>query len=197
MNDARPPLEGLRVLELARILAGPWAGQILADLGATVVKVEAPEGDDTRRWGPPFIDRPRADGTVERVAAYFHAANRGKTSVVCDFNDAADLDRLVTALAARAGDHRDTVMAGRTHLQHALPVTFGFKCAAWLSPLLTAREREVLVMIAEGKTNKEIATALNLSIYTVESYRGSLMEKLNLHNTGDIVRFALRNGLIT
>jgi DNA-binding NarL/FixJ family response regulator len=63
--------------------------------------------------------------------------------------------------------------------------------------LLTAREREVLVMIAEGKTNKEIATALNLSVYTVESYRGSLMEKLNLHNTGDIVRFALRNGLIT
>lgn len=53
----------------------------------------------------------------------------------------ADLDRLVAALAARAGDHRDTVMAGRTHLQHALPVTFGFKCAAWLSPLLTARER--------------------------------------------------------
>lgn len=63
--------------------------------------------------------------------------------------------------------------------------------------LLTAREREVLVMIAEGKTNKEIATALKLSVYTVESYRGSLMEKLNLHNTGDIVRFALRNGLIT
>lgn len=63
--------------------------------------------------------------------------------------------------------------------------------------LLTAREREVLVMIAEGRTNKEIATALNLSVYTVESYRGSLMEKLNLHNTGDIVRFALRNGLIT
>ena len=63
--------------------------------------------------------------------------------------------------------------------------------------LLTAREREVLVMIAEGKTNKEIASAIQLSVYTVESYRGSLMEKLNLHNTGDIVRFALRNGLIT
>ncbi|MCS7042919.1 MAG: response regulator transcription factor [Bryobacteraceae bacterium] len=62
--------------------------------------------------------------------------------------------------------------------------------------LLTAREREVLVMIAEGKTNKEIANALGLSVYTVESYRGSLMEKLNLHNTGDIVRFAIRNGLI-
>jgi len=63
--------------------------------------------------------------------------------------------------------------------------------------LLTSREREVMVMIAEGKTNKEIASALNLSVYTVESYRGSLMEKLNLHNTGDVVRFALRNGLIT
>lgn len=74
------PLAGLRVVELARILAGPWAGQILADLGAEVVKVEAPEGDDTRRWGPPFIER---DG--ERTAAYFHATNRGKRSVVADF----------------------------------------------------------------------------------------------------------------
>ena len=50
------PLQGVRVIELARILAGPWAGQTLADLGAEVIKVEAPEGDDTRRWGPPFID---------------------------------------------------------------------------------------------------------------------------------------------
>jgi len=50
------PLEGVRVIELARILAGPWAGQTLADLGADVIKVEAPEGDDTRRWGPPFIE---------------------------------------------------------------------------------------------------------------------------------------------
>jgi DNA-binding NarL/FixJ family response regulator len=63
--------------------------------------------------------------------------------------------------------------------------------------LLTSREREVLTMIAEGKTNKEIANALNLSVYTVESHRGSVMEKLNLHNTGDIVRFALRNGLMS
>lgn len=74
------PLAGLKVVELARILAGPWAGQILADLGADVVKVEAPEGDDTRRWGPPFIDR---DG--DRSAAYFHATNRGKRSVTADF----------------------------------------------------------------------------------------------------------------
>lgn len=74
------PLAGLKVVELARILAGPWAGQILADLGASVIKVEAPEGDDTRRWGPPFITR---EG--ERSAAYFHAANRGKRSVIADF----------------------------------------------------------------------------------------------------------------
>ena len=62
--------------------------------------------------------------------------------------------------------------------------------------LLTSREREILTMIAEGKTNKEIAVVLNLSVYTVESHRGSVMEKLNLHNSGDMVRFAIRNGLI-
>ncbi|MEZ5686250.1 MAG: CaiB/BaiF CoA-transferase family protein [Paracoccaceae bacterium] len=74
------PLAGLKVVELARILAGPWAGQVLADLGAEVIKVEAPEGDDTRRWGPPFIER---EG--DRAAAYFHATNRGKASVLADF----------------------------------------------------------------------------------------------------------------
>lgn len=74
------PLKGVRVIELARILAGPWAGQTLADLGADVIKVEAPEGDDTRRWGPPFIDR---EG--DRSAAYFHATNRGKRSITVDF----------------------------------------------------------------------------------------------------------------
>jgi len=74
------PLAGLKVVELARILAGPWAGQTLADLGAEVIKVEAPEGDDTRRWGPPFIEREGGP-----VAAYFHAANRGKRSVTADF----------------------------------------------------------------------------------------------------------------
>ena len=74
------PLAGIKVVELARILAGPWAGQTLADLGADVIKVEAPEGDDTRRWGPPFIDR---DG--EKSAAYFHATNRGKRGITCDF----------------------------------------------------------------------------------------------------------------
>src|SRR5690606_23608671 len=74
------PLEGIRVIELARILAGPWAGQTLADLGAEVIKVEAPEGDDTRRWGPPFIER---DG--DRSAACFHSCTRGKKGITCDF----------------------------------------------------------------------------------------------------------------
>ncbi|MBU0864313.1 MAG: CoA transferase [Alphaproteobacteria bacterium] len=77
-----PPLAGLKVVELARILAGPWAGQILADLGADVIKVESPDGDDTRTWGPPFIDN--GDGTAD--AAYFHCANRGKTSQAIDFS---------------------------------------------------------------------------------------------------------------
>lgn len=62
--------------------------------------------------------------------------------------------------------------------------------------LLTSREREVLQLIAEGQTNKEIATRLNLSVYTVEAHRGRIMEKLNLHSTGELVRFAIRNGLI-
>ncbi|MCX8474364.1 MAG: CaiB/BaiF CoA-transferase family protein [Sphingomonas sp.] len=76
------PLEGLRVVELARILAGPWCGQLLADLGAEVIKVERPgEGDDTRHWGPPFLHGP--DG-ANHDAAYFHACNRGKTSRAID-----------------------------------------------------------------------------------------------------------------
>ena len=90
------PLDGLRVVELARILAGPWAGQTLADLGADVIKVEAPEGDDTRRWGPPFLTR---DG--ETTAAYFHATNRGKQSVVADFAT-AEGQALVRRLVAGA-----------------------------------------------------------------------------------------------
>lgn len=78
--------EGLKVVELARILAGPWIGQTLADLGADVIKVESPEGDDTRRWGPPFIE---SGGS--RAAAYFHACNRGKRSMIADFRDPADV----------------------------------------------------------------------------------------------------------
>ncbi|SFP34281.1 CaiB/BaiF CoA transferase family protein [Sphingomonas rubra] len=76
------PLAGIKVVELARILAGPWCGQLLADLGAEVVKVERPgSGDDTRSWGPPFVTD--ADGCA-RGAAYFQSANRGKRSVAID-----------------------------------------------------------------------------------------------------------------
>ncbi len=74
------PLEGLKVIELARILAGPWAGQTLSDLGAEVIKVEAPQGDDTRQWGPPFVEREN-----DKTASYFHSCNRGKSSVIIDF----------------------------------------------------------------------------------------------------------------
>ena len=75
------PLAGVRVLDLSRVLAGPWATQLLADLGAEVIKVERPgEGDDTRHWGPPWL---KHEG--EKVAAYFLAANRGKRSVAIDF----------------------------------------------------------------------------------------------------------------
>ncbi|HEX8388643.1 MAG TPA: CaiB/BaiF CoA-transferase family protein [Sphingomonas sp.] len=81
MTDSPHPLAGVKVVELARILAGPWAGQVLADLGAEVVKVEGPGGDDTRTWGPPFVEE--ADGS--RTAGYYHACNRGKRLVVADF----------------------------------------------------------------------------------------------------------------
>jgi crotonobetainyl-CoA:carnitine CoA-transferase CaiB-like acyl-CoA transferase len=88
-----PPYAGLRVLELARVLAGPWMGQTLADLGAEVIKVESPEGDETRRWGPPFLTN--ADGSAAD-AAYFHACNRGKESLVLDFRAAEDRERVVS-----------------------------------------------------------------------------------------------------
>ena len=94
-----PPLAGLKVVELARILAGPWAGQLLADLGADVVKVERTgAGDDTRAWGPPFL--PGSEG--ERPdSAYFHSCNRGKRSIAVDF-ETVDGQEVVRRLAARA-----------------------------------------------------------------------------------------------
>jgi len=93
------PLAGLRVLELARILAGPWAGQLLADLGADVIKVErSGTGDDTRGWGPPFVEG--VDGKPIG-SAYFHSANRGKRSIECDF-ESEEGRRIVRKLAARS-----------------------------------------------------------------------------------------------
>lgn len=95
-RNANSPLAGLKVLELARVLAGPWVGQMLADLGADVIKVESPEGDNTRIWGPPWVEH-----QGERTSAYYHACNRGKRGIVADFRDAGDLVN-VQSLAASA-----------------------------------------------------------------------------------------------
>ena len=92
MNAA--PLSGIKVVELARILAGPWIGQTLSDLGCEVIKVESPDGDDTRTWGPPWIE---TEG--ERSAAYFHACNRGKKSVTVDLKTSEGRDYVRTLLA--------------------------------------------------------------------------------------------------
>ncbi|RWA71176.1 CaiB/BaiF CoA-transferase family protein [Mesorhizobium sp.] len=94
-----PPLKGIRVIELARILAGPWAGQLLADLGADVIKVESPDGgDDTRKWGPPFV---MSHDGENLSAAYYHSCNRGKRSIAIDFSkpEGADTLRRLVATA--------------------------------------------------------------------------------------------------
>jgi len=94
-----PPLKGIRVIELARILAGPWAGQLLADLGADVIKVESPDGgDDTRKWGPPFV---MSHDGENLSAAYYHSCNRGKRSIAVDFStpEGAETVRRLVATA--------------------------------------------------------------------------------------------------
>src|SRR4051794_7512711 len=96
---AEPPLKGVRVVELARILAGPWAGQLLADLGADVIKVENPDGgDDTRKWGPPFVI---GEDGENLSAAYYHSCNRGKRSIAIDFStpEGAETVRRLVATA--------------------------------------------------------------------------------------------------
>jgi crotonobetainyl-CoA:carnitine CoA-transferase CaiB-like acyl-CoA transferase len=104
------PLSHVRVLDLSRIMAGPWTGQILADLGADVVKVERPgAGDDTRGWGPPFL-KDKA-GRDTRDAGYFLAVNRGKRSIAVDLAD-AEGQRIVRALAARADIVLENFKAG-------------------------------------------------------------------------------------
>jgi crotonobetainyl-CoA:carnitine CoA-transferase CaiB-like acyl-CoA transferase len=128
------PLTGLRVIELARVLAGPWAGQTLSDLGAEVIKVESPAGDDTRQWGPPFVTR---DADVS--AAYFHSTNRGKASVVVDFKTPEGQARLRALLAdadilienfkvgglAKYGLDYDTLKAEFPHLIYCSITGFG------------------------------------------------------------------------
>lgn len=96
---SEPPLKGIRVIELARILAGPWAGQALADLGADVIKVENPDGgDDTRKWGPPFVVGHDGENLS---AAYYHSCNRGKRSIAVDFStpEGAETVRRLVATA--------------------------------------------------------------------------------------------------
>jgi crotonobetainyl-CoA:carnitine CoA-transferase CaiB-like acyl-CoA transferase len=93
-------LDGVRVLDLSRVLAGPWCTQTLADLGADVVKVERPGvGDDTRGWGPPFL--PAKDGSDSAESAYFLGANRNKRSITCDLSSSQG-QQLIRDLAARA-----------------------------------------------------------------------------------------------
>ncbi|MDR5759661.1 CaiB/BaiF CoA-transferase family protein [Caballeronia sp. LZ035] len=102
MNDTlqHGALTGLRVLDLSRVLAGPWSGQLLADLGADVVKVERPgAGDDTRAWGPPWLSD--ADGQATGESAYFLSANRNKRSVTIDLGE-PEGQRLVRELASKA-----------------------------------------------------------------------------------------------
>jgi len=94
---SNPPLKGVRVVELARILAGPWAGQLLADLGADVIKVENPDGgDDTRKWGPPFVKGAKGENLS---AAYYHSTNRGKRSIAIDFTTPEGADTLRRLIA--------------------------------------------------------------------------------------------------
>ncbi len=89
-----PPLKGITVIELARVLAGPWIGQTLADLGATVIKIESPEGDETRQWGPPYIER-----HGQKNAAYFHCCNRGKQSFIANLKVDTDLQNVKKLIA--------------------------------------------------------------------------------------------------
>src|SRR5580765_1377820 len=89
MSTTQPPkqgpLTGIRVLDMSRILAGPWVGQMLADLGAEVIKIERPgSGDDTRGWGPPFLKD--TNGNETRESAYYLSTNRGKKSVTLDIS---------------------------------------------------------------------------------------------------------------
>ncbi len=94
------PLSHIRMLDLSRVMAGPWAGQVLADLGADVIKVERPEsGDDTRGWGPPWLKDPAGGET--RESGYYLSVNRGKRSITIDLRDAVGQD-VVRRLAARS-----------------------------------------------------------------------------------------------
>ena len=138
-RNPNAPLAGLKVLELARVLAGPFAGQILADLGADVIKVESPEGDGTRKWGPPWVTRTDAQGVEHQEAAYYHACNRGKRSIIADFKNedhlqsvrdlarGADvvIENFKTGSLAKFGLDYETLSAANTHLVYCSITGFG------------------------------------------------------------------------
>jgi DNA-binding NarL/FixJ family response regulator len=128
--------------------------------------------------------------SMHRDAVYVREMLRAgaKGYLVKDADDDALLDAV--RVVARGEAYLSPAVAGAVLADYRKYVTNPID-------LLTAREREVLQLIAEGKTNKEIASHLNLSVYTVEAHRSRLMEKLNLHSTGDLVRFAIRNGIIS
>jgi crotonobetainyl-CoA:carnitine CoA-transferase CaiB-like acyl-CoA transferase len=110
MNATTGPLSHVKVLDLSRILAAPWAGQVLADLGAEVIKVERPGvGDDTRAWGPPFLKGP--DGADTREAGYYLAVNRGKRSITVSL-DKPEGQRIVRELALQADIVLENYKAG-------------------------------------------------------------------------------------
>ena len=117
-------LANIRVLDLSRILAGPWCGQILADLGADVIKVERPgRGDDTRAWGPPYVRD--ANGAETTEAAYYVCANRGKRSVTVDITAPAG-QAVVRELAAQSDDQalKDYFTPVAKNLEAKLDVIF-------------------------------------------------------------------------
>src|SRR6188768_1333785 len=103
-------LSHIRVLDMSRVLAGPWAGQVFADLGAEVIKIERPGiGDDTRHWGPPYLKD--QEGRDTRESAYFLAANRGKKSVALDISK-AEGQALIKSLAAQSDVLLENFKAG-------------------------------------------------------------------------------------
>ena len=120
------PLEDLKVIELARVLAGPWIGQTLADLGADVMKVESPEGDDTRDWGANIITKGN-----DKSAAYFHSTNRGKQGITVNFNNSDQLAELKSMIASA-----DVVIENFNSAVFAVVLVF-----CWLAHKVATRQR--------------------------------------------------------
>jgi len=110
-TDTPKPLAGIRVIDFSRVLAGPFVGQTLGDLGADVVKIERPGlGDDTRIWGPPWRDIDDGEGGTEQEATYYSSLNRNKRSIVLDLKDADDIAFAMLYLASKQAGY----MTGQT-----------------------------------------------------------------------------------